>query len=445
MRLVSPVRRGVAALVLVAALGALLAGPSGMRSADAADEPFNPGSGAASGTVAKVKVFYAGFSLQVATGLAATTYENTQSRALGAGYDLSSALSLVDASQPTLSPVSLDSNAGDAEKRQDLGAGPVLGSIALTAKRVPASTSDVRLADVDLPGLLRVEGGRVRSSSAVVDGSVRRARAEVTVGSISLLGGLVFLDGLRWEALQDSGAKDRNEGAFTLAAVSIAGVPIAVDLEDATALLDVLDVVLAPLGLVLELPQVIERDNGALDVTGLRIGIINSPLGAQAVGPVVAGIRPLLLPVFEALSAANSTLGLASLVADLGLGVADGSGGIEVSVGGVTARTDDSTFVDPLTGVSPVTPPSTGTPSAAPAPPALGGLPTPAAPTTPGIEPPIVNTSSEGPARCVLVASPRRQGSCRGTNLPAAIAVVAIVAAGVGAYDVRLRRRGAAA
>src|SRR5205085_1978380 len=105
-----------------------------------------------------------------------------------------------------LSPLSVDSNSGDAAASRDLGAGAVAGRIALSAKAVPASTAEVHLTDLDLPGLVRVEGGHSRSSSAIVAGTERRAQASVDVGAVSLVDGLVVLDGLHWEASQRSGS-----------------------------------------------------------------------------------------------------------------------------------------------------------------------------------------------------------------------------------------------
>jgi hypothetical protein len=437
-------RRGLVALVLVAGLSALLVAPASVGTADAAAEPFVLGSGAASAQVTKARLFYAGYSLQVALGLAATTYENTQSRSLGAAYDLSSALGLVKVTVPEVSPASIDSNAGDAATTKDLHAGPVLGQIQLSAKRVPASTSEVHLADVDLTGLVRVEGGHSRSTSGIVDGKTRRAQASVTVGSVTLLGGVVSLDGLRWDAVQESGGSKRSDGSFSLARLSVAGVPIATDLHDLDPVLVAINVALAPLGFVLEGPQVLHRDNGAVEITPLRVGILNSPIGSQALAPAIAAIRPLLVPVYDALADVNDTLGLAALVADLGLGVVDGSGGIEIAVGGATARTDDAVFADPLSGLLPTAPGALAAGDVGGTAP-LGEV---AAPSTPAVgEGPsqILPTSSDGPTRCVLAASPRRQGSCRGTNPAGAFAVVAIVAAAIGTHEVRLRRKRAAA
>lgn len=443
---------GLRRLLFVVAALAILVAPDLAHAQETPEAPaaeLVPGTGAASAAIVKTRLFYAGYSLQVSLGLAATSYENRQSRSLGSAYDLSSALGLVKVKVPELAPISIDSNAGDAEAHQDLGAGPILGAIDLRATRSPASTSEVRLADLDLPGLVRVEGGHATSSSSIVDGTSRRATASVTIGAVSLLGGVVTLDGLRWDVIHQTGAEERAEATFSVAGLSIAGVPIALDLQALAPVLDAVNAVLGPVGLVVELPELVRRPNGSVEISPLRVGLLNSPLGAEIVGPLVAAVRPLLVPVYQALTDINATLGLTSLVADLGLGVADGSGGIELAIGGATAITDDTEFADPL--APPPTTPTIdpgpaddggGAPTVgqSPAPPALG-VAAPAVPGTTGTGPALVPVSSEGPARCVLAASPRRQGTCRGTNVAGAVAVVAVIAVGLYAHDVRLRRR----
>lgn len=432
--------RPAAALAVVLAMVALLVAPSGMHRAGADDVPFVLGTGQASTQVAKVRLFYAGYALTVPLGISATSYENHQSRSLGSAFDASAALGLIDQKVPELSATSVDSNAGDATKDVNLGAGPVLGHIVLTAKEQPSATSEVHLADIDLPGVLRVEGGHSTSRSEVVDGDVRVAHASLDVGAISLLGGLITMDDLHWETVQRTGAKEQDDGTFTVGRLDLAGIPIASDIEDIQPILDVLNGALAPIGFVIEGPEVRHLESGAVEVTPMRIAIANSPLGAQVLAPTIAGLRPLLLPVFDALADVNGTLGLTALVADLGLGVLDGSGGLEISLGGATSITDDKVYEDPLGGVTPELP--TLTPSTPTTPGTIGTLPAPAAApvATPGSER-LIPAVADGPAECVLVASPRRQGGCRGSNVAGAVGIVALVAAGIGAYEVVVRRR----
>lgn len=429
--------RPLSALMALTTLVVLLVLPT-VGPAQAEMTPFAPGMAAASANVAKVRIFYAGYALQLPLGTSATTYENRQSRSLGGAYDLSAVLGLAKAKVPELSPISTDSNSGDSTKAVDLGAGPVLGRVDLSAKDVPASTASVRMADVDLPGLVRIEGGRSHATTEVVGGKVRRAEAEVTVGSVSLLGGLVELEGLRWDAAQETGATTKAVGTFSLGTLKVAGAPVATDLHDLDPVLAQVNAALAATGLVVEGPLVTLTPDGSVNVSALRLGIIKSPIGASTLAPVIAGVRPLLVPLLDALTAQDDTLGLAALVGDLGLGVADGSGGIEIGIGGAIARTAASSYSPPLAaGSGPVAPAAPSGPGgfspSAPLPAAAAPGSSPIGATTPA--------SATGPLRCALAASPQRHGSCRDANLPGAIGIVAVAITGWGTYEAALRRR----
>jgi len=421
--------------------GAALLLATGLAAAPARAQTtaFVLGSGSASAVVTKTKIFYAGYSLQVPIGLSATSYENKQSRALGGAYDVSAVVGLVAEKPEQVSPISIDSNKGDAAKTVDVGAGPILGRIALTARAVPSSRSDVRLADVNAAGVLRVEGGRSWSTTAVVDGKERRAQSSVSVAAVTLAGGLVELEGLRWDAIHRGGAAKQADATFSLGRLRVGGVTVARDIHDLDPVLAAVNTLLAPTGLVVEGPQVVHRATGAIDVTPMRIGVINSPLGAEHVGPIIAQLRPQLLPVFEALTNADTTLGLAALVADLGLGVADGSGGIEFSIGGATALTDDKVFANPFDGLN-VAPPALA-PGDVATPPTLAALPRlpESIPGSAGGTKQLA--SSKGVIRCVLAGGAKRNGDCRGSNVPGAIAIVGLVVAAMLTYETYLRRR----
>jgi hypothetical protein len=304
---------------------------------------------------------------------------------------------------------------------------------------LPYSRSDVRLADVDVPGVVRVEGGRSWSTTAVADGKQRIGQSSVSVGSVTIGGGLVELDGLRWDSIHRTGAAKQADATFSLAALRVSGITIARDIHDLAPVLSAVNTVLKTTGLVMDGPQVIHRANGAIDVTAIRVGVINSPLGAQYVAPIIAKLRPQLLPVFDALVNANSTLGLSALVADLGLGVADGSGGIEFSVGGASARTDDTVFANPLDVLGSA--PLTVAPGDVVTPPTLAALPRVPVETPGTLGSSKKLASSNGFAKCVLAGGAKRNGSCRGANVPGAIAIVGLVVAALATYESYARRR----
>jgi hypothetical protein len=429
----------VSATVAAVALLAVM-----VPSAGAQDPEFVPGSANASAQIVRLRLFYAGFGLEMSAGTSIASYRNQTAKASSSTQDLRGVTGL--AGVPAPAPTSASSTNGDEHVEEALTDPPLFGRTLADATKQPASTASVDLASIQLPGLLEVEGGTTSAHTELVAGSHRVATASAEVAAVSLAGGLVELRGLRWTATQRTGTDALAEADFDLAAIAIAGVEIPIDGELIADVLRLVNDALAPIGLVLEPPEVLHLPDGSIDITSLRIGIANSPLGAQLIAPLVSAVRPLLLPLLGLATNINPQLGLLGLVLDLGLGVVDGSGGIVLSIGGANAGTDDTTFADLLGRPAPLAPAAPPAPAPAPAPaptfPAVS-TPTLAAPpvAAPAAAAPPAAIVQSGPLECVLAASPQRHGSCRGANAPAAFALIAITLAGLGLLEVRARRR----
>ena len=216
--------------------------------------------------------------------------------------------------------------------------------------------------------------------------------------------------------------------------------PLPLPAGDINAALNSINNALAPVGLRVETPAKTTTAEGGVGISPLRVELAHSPLGKQLLGPIIASARPLLAPVMDALVDANSSLGLVGLVADIVLGVGDGSGGVEVAVGGANASTNAVGFV------APTIPGSTAgplTPSDA----SLGG--TPPLSVLPGSLNPgseqfldtPATASSQGPLRCVLKAGPQRKGDCRSSNTAVAVVISVVAVLGLGAAELVNRRR----
>lgn len=445
------------ALAVAAVVPAARAQEAPTPATPAAAAGFVLGSAGASGQVLNARVYYAGLSIPVPLGQTASTYEGRRARALGAVVSASAVSGLTGTPIEGTSPVVVDSQ-GEVKELHDSLAAPVVGNVDLVATDDPASSADVHLADVDLPGVLRVEGGRSASSVRIEDGTIRIAEASVTIASLSLAGGLVALEGLRWDASHRSGAAGTEPEAtasFTLGALRVGGSPIALPIGTAelAPIVELLNGLLAPVGLSLTLPEVRHLPDGSVDIGALRIALGGSILGREVIGPLLAALRPALLPVLDQLVGAVPELGVVTLLLDLGLGAADGSGGAEVALGGANAVTDDTAFVPP--GGGPGTPPtgptddgSGGGSGAGPIGATGGPRPTisspPARPAGPApTQPPRLEPASSvlGSERCALAASPRRQGGCRLTNDAAALLVAVVAAGALAAYEIAARRR----
>ncbi|MEY2398967.1 MAG: hypothetical protein QOJ00_2141 [Actinomycetota bacterium] len=425
----------IAAALLIGARATVVEAPA------KAAEPtptFAFGSGAASASVARARLFYGGLSLPLGVGTTSASYTNQQSRALGIALDLGAYLGLAGDVPPQFAPSAIDSNSGDKEAHGNLDAGEAVARVNLRATRVPASSSEVHMTDLDLPALVRVEGAHAVSTTEVRQSRQRRASAAVDVARVSIADGLVVLNDLHWDAVQTTGFEPVATAAFTIGSASIAGLPIPLNAADANTGLDPINAALLPVGLRIEAPKINHSSAGGISMAPLRVALANSPLGAKVLGPIIASARPLLAPAFDALTNANSSLGLVGLVADIVLGVADGSGGVELAIGGATATTSALGYVAPTTPAPAVE--SVVLPNATPAPFPLASLPQALAPLKQSVitGPNVASTRS---LRCALEAAPRRHGGCRDGKLAVAIIVSGLAILAVGAAEIGVRRR----
>lgn len=450
-------RRRRATVLASVAMAATVLGAPAHAQEDAGAIAVEPGSANASGQVARARLFYGGFAIQTMLGAGVASYRNQTARASAAPFDLSAVTGLVGVEPGPTAPILASSTDGDQTVEAALIDPPLLGRAAVTATRQPHAGSSIELAGIDLPGLLRIGAGRVDVTSEHT-GDARIARATVTIAGVELLDGLVAIEGLRWDATHRAGTDPIAEASFSIGGIRLAGIPVPLPPGDAGVgpLLTALDAVLAPTGLVLRPPEVLHLPDGSVDITALRIGIADSRLGADVLGPLVAQLRPALAPVLEAVSAGDSPLGILGLLLDLAFGVVDGSGGVEVSIGGANAGTAEPVAVTPST----TTPSAPVAPEAPPSSDDAAGSPRPTAPRptvtrpTPGPGPagpatPVVDQSpiaaDAGPAECVLAASPRRSGDCRGSNVAAAIAITAVAVVALAHLELRARQRRRAA
>lgn len=423
---------GAAVLAFVASFVVGVGSPAGA----AESEAFVFGSGSASASVAHAKLFYGGLTLPLGVGTTSASYQNHQSRALAIALDVGSVAGLAGDVPEQFQPSIVDSNNGDKEAHGNLDAGESVARANLKATAVPASSSEVRMADLNLPALVRVEGAHTRSSAQVKGGRQRLAVATSEVARMTV-GGLVTLENLQWQVTKASGFEPTDTATFSVGRVLIGSVPIVLPGADLNGALGSINTALRQVGLRIEAPKLNKTKDG-LSISPLRVALANSPIGKQLLGPIIASARPLLAPAFDAVTDANKSLGLIGLVADIALGVADGSGGVEVGVGGASASTSAISFVPPNTASSPVAAvslPNTSLSRTAPLASAVNTL----APLERVLGPPKVATTSS--SACVLEAAPRRQGDCRSGNLAAALFISGVAAVGLAAAEVGVRRR----
>jgi hypothetical protein len=201
--------------------------------------------------------------------------------------------------------------------------------------------------------------GRTEATTGIVDGKARVAHAVTTIDRLDLLGGMITLVDLRWEATQRSGAGEGTDGGFTVGSVLLQGKPLPAPPTLPTAPgsngsplpdpLTALNTALGPTGIAVVAPH-FESANGIAQVSPMSLRFSDSALGRVVLGPIVGALQPLRDPIVGGLLAASCDFGTAVTVADVAAGVLTGSGGISFDVGGVTATTEGEHYDNPLAG-----------------------------------------------------------------------------------------------
>ncbi|UDY37851.1 choice-of-anchor P family protein [Dermatobacter hominis] len=225
-------------------------------------------------------------------------------------------------------------------------AGPSAGFQDATATPLPSSWAGTESAPADI-GLIAIDGGRTEVTTQLKD-QVREAHAVSTAEQLRVLGGLFTFNKPRWEATAQSGARSSATGSFSFASATVLGIPRSpadalADLEGFKAGLEQL---LAPLGVVLDLPKVEVRDDG-VKVTPMGFRIVDPPFGSQVVLPFLGQIDTQVAQWREDLLARDCKNATVLTVVDVLLGVLGGSGSVEALAGGVDVSTHDTDYSIP--------------------------------------------------------------------------------------------------
>jgi hypothetical protein len=353
---------GAAVLPLSAALAAPVA----------AQDTFIPGSGTSSASIARITLRSSGLGIGVGFGQARTRYAGQQGNASANNVDLglfntlskapvACGMALGSMFPEGTAPEGVAVSSGDGPAEQSTASvgqdSPIqLGSQYGSAK--PGSEADATVdgAKIDLQGIVTAIGGTATSTAKLTPGKQRSATADSSMGSLSLAGGAVVLEGLHWTAAHRTGAEADAAGAFTIGSMRIAGqyYPTSGP-EDMQTALDQANAVLAPTGLSLHAPKV-QKTADAVTVTPMRLTVSSTKEMRAALGPALEAVQPLrsqLLELLEPFQASPDCglakgLGFGYLVADLALVVLGDNGGIDLDFGGVRAGTEFATYDNPF-------------------------------------------------------------------------------------------------
>lgn len=350
----SPYRRTRRAAIIVAASVALAIVATEPGSALSTADTFRSGRGSATALGYKVNPTNGNLSFGVTVGESIAGHQNTaatgQSRAVNLGViGVTLAATACDDGPPTWAeedqpqPVVVrsddkDAEAGKTEYEQGFPLGVEKFARATTAPYAEAITTIAPLGD---PDTVYITGGRTISRSGVVNGNTREAIARTELGTVSLGGGQIKLEGLAWEAINRTGAVNEAIGTFTLGNMTIAGQSITLPadgLQQGTALKALLD----PLGFDITPPNV-RVEQGIVFVDPMKIGIVPSAQRDGLTGPIISAAQPLRDQIVDALVAQDCGNSTYVTIADIALGSVTGAGALGLELGGVQATTADFT------------------------------------------------------------------------------------------------------
>ena len=281
-------------------------------------------------------------------------------------------------------PLYANSVRGDRSDTRNTGGGQVVGGATEYAAATTKPTASARtdIATFDLPGAVRIDGLHSTADASISAGAERRdSDASANVGAIELAGGIVRLEGIRWETAKTTGKGAEDAGAFSVGRILVSGIGLPTDtpaqLADA---FDAVDALLGPQGVGIRAPKLVRSKDGTIQVTPLTITFGGNDQANPLLGPALRQLQPLRDALYDLSQEGGcpidtNTLNAALTVVDLGLAGATGSGGLILEVGGVRTLHDTRVFgnellddlppldVPPPVTVGPttVTPPTTRT------------------------------------------------------------------------------------
>jgi hypothetical protein len=327
--------------------------------------PTAPGSAFASAVVLATNPEFGGLSLVVRGGQSTASYTAAQSVADSQAVNLGYIGGLLNG-PPNACYGSAGGTSATAAVNA-LQAASSSGAVSTTAdggvEQVSANPSPetagaiTNLAPVTIPGLISLTAHSV-SRVAYVAGQNQQAAATTTMG-ISLLGGLVTLNGLNWSASDISGTNGASTATFTMTSVTIAGktTPI-VSPSQLTSTIAAVNKVLAVLGLTLTLPAVsTDPITGTITVSPLRLEVTGTALTNTVLGSLNTTETTLEQTIGKVLDANDSAcfvviasyVGDAELIAGIVEGILAGGGFIDLDLGGASADTQAAPdFSNPL-------------------------------------------------------------------------------------------------
>jgi hypothetical protein len=250
------------------------------------------------------------------------------------------------------------SSANDLTQQYANSAGTVIGAGVerASATTQPAATATTKLVDFNVAGAFDISGIQSSAYAQQITGQLRQATSTVDIGQLSLGGGAVALNGLHWDDTQETGpggAITKQSGSFTIGGISIAGVSLPTSLlstDTIAQLLGIVNTALEGTGFHISLPVAsANSSDGTESVSPLAIGLDQSALGQQVVGPLLGQtetVRDELDNILE--NQISCQTGTPITVADILIGALAGGGNLDLNLGGATATSNGTAYANPF-------------------------------------------------------------------------------------------------
>jgi len=427
-----------------------------------------------------------GLSLTTAAGQANAAYSETEAQASAGTVNLGGLGVLLaesgvcglpglsESEQPQL--LKADSEQGASNQTVSGNAADAGTEQVMVSPNPEMATAITKPVTQTISGLLSVTGSAT-STVRYVASSEQEADASVTE-DLSLANGLVQFTGMNWSASQHSGATNASGTNFSFGDVTIggAGSPIFLPSTDSMAsIVKAVNQVLGPFGLTMVQPaQTIDPVNGSISIGPLDLHFSGSPTEDQLLAPEVPTLDALQVDLDNQSAPGTDCSNYKELIGninypstsvlEIGLAAAQGSGAVDIALGGATAGTqaaaDASSPFGAAGAPAGVTSPTGSAPTGA-APiavtPAAGAVPDVGAGTSDvALGPTGGPTSATGGAttsrpvsavdasavKCITTSPAGSPGCWRGLAPLAAVAVV-LLGGGLLAADIRRGRRAA--
>jgi hypothetical protein len=266
---------------------------------DGGGQAFGNGTGTAIALVYKANPIFGNLSFGITVGESVAGHQNTAATGQSQSIDLGvigvtlaaagckgAAATLPADQQPQ--PVIVQSSDPGAANGKSAKEANIISQFA-SATPQPLAKAITEIGPVGEQNGLFLSGGKATATSGIPSAGVRQATATTDINKVSILGGLVTLNGLHWEAVQETGGRTTDKGTFTLGSINVLGLPLQPN-PDSLSQLDSAQDFLSSIGITISRPHT-RVASGVVFVDPLKIGIVPSKLRDSVISSLLGQLQ----------------------------------------------------------------------------------------------------------------------------------------------------------